>query len=271
MTGAFDTHSHIQDPQLIRDFEGVLARARVAGLAGIALCGYDAPSNAQALELATRSPLLFPTVGFHPHEADDVTEAMLTELESLVALTEVVGVGEIGLDFYRNLSGESNQRRLIDRQLEIALSSGKPVCVHSRSAEGTIAEHLLPYAAEARRRGNAVPGVMHCFGGTLEQARPFVDAGFLISIACTVTYPKNAETQRIARELPLSTLVIETDSPYLPPQSMRGQRNEPAQVVEAARAIAEIRGEALQRVLDATTANAARLFRVPVGAQAVGA
>ena len=271
MTGAFDTHSHIQDPQLLGDFERVVARAAAAGLEGVTLCGYDAPSNALALELAARSPLLFPTVGFHPHEADDISEAMLTELASLAALPEVVGIGEIGLDFYRNLSSEGNQRRLLDRQLELALTVQKPVCVHSRSAEDAIADHLLPFAHEAEETGLAVPGVMHCFGGTLEQARPYVAAGFLVSVACTITYPKNEEARRLVRELPLATLVIETDSPYLPPQTRRGQLNEPAHVVEAARAIAAIRGEAVERVLEATTAIARRLFGIGIEAGVLSA
>jgi TatD DNase family protein len=252
----------------VDDFAAVMQRAEAAGMAGIALCGYDAPSNLQALEMARTSRLLHATVGYHPHEADDVSEGMLQDLEAQVALPEVVAVGEIGLDFYRNLSSEANQRRLIDRQLEIALTAGKPVCVHSRSAEDAIGEHLLPYAAAARSGGNVLPGVMHCFGGTLEQAKPYVEAGFFISIACTITYPKNEEARRLARGLPLDVLVIETDSPYLPPQMLRGKRNEPANVVEAARAIAAARGESLERVLAATTVNAARLFRVPV---AVGA
>jgi len=108
-------------------------------------------------------------------------------------------------------------------------------------------------------------------GGTLEQARPYLDAGFLVSVACTITYPKNDEARRLVRELPLSTLVIETDSPYLPPQTRRGQLNEPAHVVEAARAIAAIRGEALEVVLEATTANARRLFGIGVEAEVLTA
>ncbi|MGE3074319.1 MAG: TatD family hydrolase [Dehalococcoidia bacterium] len=270
MTGAFDTHCHIQDPKLLADFDGVVGRARRAGLSGMALCGYDAPSNELALDLAQRSPLLFPTVGFHPHEADDVTPAMLADLESQARLKEVVAIGEIGLDSYRNLSSEANQRKLIDAQLEIALRVDKPVCVHSRSAEDVIFEHLGPYAARARTNGMDVPGVMHCFGGTYEQARRYLDAGFVVSIACTITYPKNETTTRLAQLVPLEALVIETDSPYLPPQTRRGKLNEPAYVVEAARAIAEVRGEPFERVLEATTENAQRLFRVQV-ASAVGA
>lgn len=271
MTGAFDTHSHIQDPKLIGDFAAVLERAADAGLAGIALCGYDAPSNEQALELAARSPLLFPTVGFHPHEADDVTAAMLADLETLAARPEVVAVGEIGLDFYRNLSSEAAQRQLLDSQLEIALAAGKPVSVHSRSAEDAIFEHLGPYAAAARARGIAVPGVMHCFGGTFEQAKPYVEAGFVISIACPVTYPTNQTTRELVGALPLRSLVIETDSPYLPPQGRRGKLNEPAYVVEAAKAIAAIKGVSLAAVLEETTANARRLFQIKSNEDVVAA
>lgn len=264
MTGAFDTHCHIQDPKLLADFDAVVGRARLAGLVGMALCGYDAPSNELALDLARRSPLLFPAVGFHPHEADEVTPPMLAKLAAQAQRPEVVAVGEIGLDSYRKLSSETNQRLLLDDQLEIALGVGKPVCIHSRSAEDVIFEHLGPYAATARENGLEVPGVMHCFGGTYEQAVPYVDAGFVISISCTVTYPKNDTTRRLAQLLPLDSLVIETDSPYLPPQSSRGKVNEPSNVIEAARAIAELRGETLERVLEVTTRNAERLFRIKV-------
>lgn len=263
MTGAFDTHSHIQDPQLLGDFEGILARCQGAGLAGVALCGYDAHSNELALELAARSPLLRPTVGFHPHEADNVSETMLTDLEAQASTHEVVAIGEIGLDFYRNLSSHENQRRLLDRQLEIALRLRKPVCIHSRAAEDAAIEQLGPFAEAAHRAGMSIPGVMHCFGGSVEQAQPYVDAGFLVSVACTVTYPKNEVLHRLVQVLPLDVLVIETDSPYLPPQTMRGQLNEPAQVVRAAEAIAALRRETVQHVNDVTTANACRLFGVP--------
>jgi len=271
MTGAFDTHCHIQDPKLRDDFEGVMERAVNAGVGGIAVCGYDAPSNELALQLAARSPILFPTVGFHPHEADDVTPAMLDELERQAALPEVVGIGEIGLDFYRNLSTHSAQGDLLKAQLAIALTVGKPVCVHSRAAEDAIFEHLGPFAEAARSGGLAVPGVMHCFGGTLEQAKPYVSAGYVVSIACPVTYPANETTRELVRGLPLGSLVIETDSPYLPPQGRRGKLNEPAFVVEAARAIAEVKRLTLTEVIEATTANARRLFQLGSNAGVVAA
>ncbi len=271
MPVAFDTHSHLQDRKIRGDFENILARAEAAAVAGIALCGYDAPSNEAAIAMAAGREGIFPTVGFHPHEADDVSRAMLAELEALAALPEVVAVGEIGLDFYRGLAEEKNQRRLIDTQLEIALRARKPVSVHSRNAEDAIYDHLAPYARSARQAGMETPGVMHCFGGTLEQALRYVEIGFMVSIAGPITYPKNDEARRLAAGLPARSLVIETDSPYLPPQAMRGKLNEPSLIVHTARAVAAARGERVDDVLDVTTANAERLFgvRVPSRAGAV--
>ena len=265
---AFDTHCHLQDSKIRGDFPAVMARARDAGVGGLALCGYDAPSNAKALELATREPGVHPAVGFHPHEADGVSSTMLADLESLARLDEVVAVGEIGLDFYRGLATESNQRRLLDAQLEIALRAGKPVSVHSRSAEDAAIEHLAPFALSARAAGVEVPGVMHCFGGTLEQALRYVEVGFMVSIAAVITYPGNHEARRLAAGLPAGSLVIETDSPYLPPQAMRGKVNEPALLIHTARAVAEARGETAGAVIALTSANACRLFRIPAGVAA---
>ncbi len=266
MIELFDTHSHLQDEAFDGAFDAVVARAIVAGVAGIALCGYDRESNLQALRLAAKSPIVFPTVGYHPHEAQTVTPAMLDELSGQAALAEVVAVGEIGLDFYRDHSPHAVQREVLDAQLAIAIAAGKPVSLHTRAAEEAIYEHLAAYASRSTlgRAGRPV-GVMHCFGGTLEQAQRYVELGFLVSIACAITYPGNEEARRIAAGLSLETLVVETDSPYLPPQGRRGRRNEPANVVAAAEAVARARGIGVREVASATTANAARLFAVPVG------
>jgi len=261
----FDSHSHIQEAAFAPDVADVLARARDAGLVGVAVCGYDAPGNLAALRLAETSSIVFPSVGFHPHEAKHVTPAMLAELEAQAALPAVVAVGEIGLDFYRDHSPRDIQQRALDAQLAIAVRLGKPVSVHSRSAEDAIHEHLEAYAAASPlARAGRPTGVMHCFGGTLEQARRYVDLGFLVSLACSITYPNSGEARRIAVELPLDCLVIETDSPYLPPQSYRGKRNEPAYVAAAAEAIAAARGITVDAAASATTANAARLFGVSI-------
>ncbi len=267
----FDTHAHLQDDAFERrELGDVLRRADQAGVAGIVICGYDGPSNLAAVELSARYPILFPAVGFHPHEAGGITPAMLSELEKLAGLDAVVAVGEIGLDFFRDRAPRDAQRRVLEQQLEIALRVAKPVSVHTRGAEDEIADQLAPYAERVNAAGRSNPGVLHCFGGTVEQARPLVDAGFAVSIACSVTYPKNDQARRLARELPLDALVVETDCPYLPPQSSRGRRNEPANVVHAVRAIAQARATTEELVARATTASAERLFRVRL-AERVGA
>jgi TatD DNase family protein len=254
----FDSHCHLQDAAFGGEALSAIDRAREAGVVGMVVLGYDEPSNLAALELSRQRAGVFAATGFHPHDAKDVAPPMLDTLAEQVGLPEVVAVGELGLDFYRDISPRGRQLEVLDAQLAIALAADKPVCVHSRGAETAIFEPLARYSAAARR----IPGVMHCFGGTLEDALRFVALGFSVSVACTVTYPKNHEARRIAAELPLESLLIETDSPYLPPQRMRGGRNEPSFLVAAAEAVAAVRGLDVHVLAEATTANAERLFGV---------
>jgi TatD DNase family protein len=262
-----DTHCHLQDQAFGEDVDAVMARATTAGVIRMIDCGYGPSSNAGVLELARRWDCVRPAVGFHPHEASQVSPAMLTELASQARTPGVVAIGEIGLDFYRDHSPHEVQRSVLSEQLEIAVRLGLPVSVHSRGAEHEIRDLLAPYAAGSplAAQGRAV-GVMHCFGGTLEQALCFVELGFLVSIACVATYPRGEGTRELARELPLESLVVETDSPYLPPQTMRGKRNEPAMVVAAVEALAAARSIPVTEAAAATTSNAARLFHLTLGA-----
>ena len=260
-----DTHCHLQDEAFEKDADDVILRARSEGVIAMIVCGYDAAANVAALALAERHNCVFPAVGYHPHEATTVTRPMLDELERQANMARVVAVGEIGLDFYRDHSPRDVQREVLDAQLAMAVRVGKPVAIHTRGAEDAIESHLRDYAERQRRAFDDRPvGVMHCFGGTLEQARRYVEYGFLISITCTITYPSNAEARRIAGGIPLEAIVIETDSPYLPPQTRRGKRNEPAFVVAAAEGIAAARGSSTAAVAAATALNAARLFAIPL-------
>lgn len=261
MTALVDTHCHIQDPLFDGEsIEAAIGRAQESDI-DMVLCGYDAPTNDAALAIATKHPGVYPAVGFHPHEAADVTPAMLAELESLAKLPEVVAVGEIGLDFYRNLSPHDVQRDVLDQQLAIAARVQKPVSVHTRGAEDVAIEPLSAYStARGWRPGQAPVGVMHCFNGTVEQALAYVAVGFVISIACTITYPRNNELRAIAAAIPAEWLVVETDSPYLPPQFMRGQRNEPVNVQSAVEGVAAARNEPISHVAQQTTENALRVF-----------
>jgi len=265
MTPLVDTHCHLQDSPFATDLDEVLERARSTGIAAMVVCGFDPASNIAALEMADAYRCVYPAVGCHPHDAGKMTNAALDLLARQAASPRVVAVGEIGLDFYRDLSPRDVQREALEAQLAIAVQTGKPVSVHSRDAEEPIYSHLAAYARRSPLVASKRPvGVMHCFGGTVEQALPFVDIGFLVSISCTITYPRNDATRRIAAELPMESLVVETDSPYLPPQSIRGKRNEPAHVRAAAEAIAAVRGLPIDAVATATTENAARLFGIAI-------
>lgn len=259
-----DTHAHLQDPKIIDDFEGVMARAEAAGVGTVVVPGYDLPSSRAAVKLAQRRPgSVFAAVGIHPHEADRMGGEELEELATLARAERVVAIGELGLDFYRDWARPEAQLRLLNGQLELALQAGLPVSVHSRGAEDAIHEPLAVFARRARAAGIEHPGVMHCFGGTLEQALRYVELGFVVSIAGPVTYPKNDAARRLAAGLPARSLVIETDTPYLPPQGMRGKRNEPALIVDTARTVASCRGITLEELAELTSENARRLFRLP--------
>lgn len=262
-----DTHCHLQDPAFEGQLDEPLRRARQADVVAMVLCGYDEAANLAALRIAAAHQDVFPAVGYHPHEAKDVTPAMLATLEEQASRPEVVAVGEIGLDFFRDHSPHPVQYEVLAAQLDIAARLGKPVSIHTRGAEDEIYESLRAYAIKSPlAAAGRPPGVMHCFGGTLAQARRYVELGFLISIPCTAGYPKNETGRELARELPLTSIVIETDSPYLPPQQYRGKRNEPAYVRFAAEAVAHARDCLLAEVAFATSANAAALFALPVGA-----
>lgn len=270
MSAVFDSHAHLQDPAFADDRGAVLSRARAAGLAGVLVLGYDVPSSREAVDLARANPgFVFAAAGIHPHDAGTVSQADIEAIADLAGRAETVAVGEIGLDFYRNHSSEADQRRVLDAHLAIALEVGKPVAVHSRGAEGAIHQPLRRYADRWRaRHSDRALGVMHCFGGTLEEAETFTALGFLVSVACVATYPRSDEVRRVAAGLPLDRLLVETDSPYLPPQGQRGRRNEPANVVHAAEAVASARGSEAHDIASATTRNALRLFGIMAPAAA---
>jgi TatD DNase family protein len=261
-----DTHAHIHDDDFAGDVDDVIERARAAGVEIIVTLGTDLESSRRALALAERSPVVLAAAGVHPHEAARASEADLEALEVLASHPRVALVGEIGLDFYRNHSPRDQQMRVMRRQLETAGRIGKPVALHTREAHDVMLALLGEYS---RRTGGELAdarplGVMHYFSGDAALAGRYIDLGFLISVHTSVTH-RNAELLRdVARQVPLERLVIETDSPYGAPQAHRGKRNEPSYVIEAARAIAEVKGLDVGEVASATTRNGLRLLGVAV-------
>jgi TatD DNase family protein len=253
----FDTHAHLHFPDYADDLDAVLERARGAGVRGMVTIGTDRETNRAVTALAKRLPDVWATVGIHPHDAAEAAEADFEEMERLASEEpKVVGFGEMGLDFFRDLSPREAQDKVFRRQIDIARRARKPIIVHCRDA------HAETLAVLAEERAGETGGVMHCFSGDVEIARRCLDLGLYISLAGPVTYKNARALPEVARFVPWDRLVIETDCPYLPPTPHRGKRNEPAYVALTAACIAELRGADPEALCDALTANAAKLFGI---------
>ncbi len=252
----FDTHAHLHFPGFDEDRDAVLARARAAGVRRMVTIGTDAETSRAALALAERHADVWATAGVHPHDAAESDAAAQAEVERIAAERRVVAIGEIGLDFFRNLSPPETQERVLRRFLALARRLRKPVVLHCRDAHAEILALL------GEERVVEVGGIMHCFSGDVAIARRCLDLGLLISLAGPVTYPNARALPDVARFVPGDRLVVETDCPFLPPQGYRGKRNEPAYLTITAARVAELRGEPLDDLAARTTANACRLFGI---------
>jgi TatD DNase family protein len=252
-----DTHAHLHFPQFAEDLDGVLERARAAGVVTMITIGTDRDTNAAAVALAERAPQVYATVGIHPHDAGEAAEADFEAMERLAASPRVVALGEMGLDFFRNLSPREAQERAFRRQLALARRLEKPVVVHCREA------HPEALAVLSEEGVGETGGVMHCFSGDVEVAKRCLDLGLFISLAGPVTYKNARGLPDVARFVPEDRLVIETDCPYLPPEPHRGRRNEPAYLALTAARIAALRGADPAALAAAMTRNAGSLFGLP--------
>jgi TatD DNase family protein len=261
----FDSHAHLQEPEFERDVDQVLKRARTAGVVGVVVPAVDIATARSAIGLAERFEGIYATAGYHPHEAAHFAPDHLIAVARLLDHPKVLAVGEIGLDFYRMHSSREAQMSAFEAMLALAEHHTMPVVVHCRDAWEALSEQLVGWARRVAQRFEGQPlGVLHYFTGSPEDAERYVALGFLISVHTSVTHPKAFALRDVVSGIPLDSLVIETDSPYGAPQAFRGKRNEPAYVVEAAKPIAEVKRLSMQEVADATTANARRLFRLPV-------
>jgi len=236
LPGIVDAHAHLQHEAFAHDLEAVLERARAAGLVRILVPGWDRASSEAALALASRhSDLLDAAVGIHPHYVAAATPADWEAIERMAADPAARGVGEIGLDFYRNLSPPVVQRDALTHQLDLAARVRKPVIVHDREAHADVTAALINHAP----RSPGVPGILHAYSGDAEMATALAAAGYLISFALPVSFRANHGPRAAAADLPAAHLLVETDSPYLGLAPDR--RNEPTTVLRVAAVLAQLR------------------------------
>ena len=248
-----DSHCHL-DMMDYGDCRQVVERAALAGVKYILSVGIDLESSKAALALADEFPGVYCTVGIHPHHVAGVEEAQYRELTTLARHPKVRAYGEIGLDYARDYAPREVQRRHFERQVALAKELRLPLIIHDREAHADVMAILR--AAAPLPAG----GVMHCFSGDLELAAAAIELGFLLSIPGVVTFAKAATLHEVVRQVSLSSMLVETDGPYLAPEPWRGKRNEPAYLLHTVAKIAELRGVPVDEVARQTSANAIRLF-----------
>jgi TatD DNase family protein len=251
-----DSHAHLQWGSFDKDREDVIRRARKAGVEQIINIGFDIGGSRRAVELTEKYEGLYATVGIHPHNASQLNQETLNELRRLSQRRRVVAIGEIGLDYYRNLSPRETQKKAFEAQLLLAEELRLPVVIHDREAHTEIWEMLSKFKGR-------IHGIMHCFSESKEMAEQYIEMNFYVSLAGSVTFPNSHRLHEIAKSIDLKKLLLETDCPWLAPQDVRGRRNEPAFLTFTAKKIAELKEIPLGEVVEATTKNAKRIFQIP--------
>ncbi|MCL1796208.1 MAG: TatD family hydrolase [Clostridia bacterium] len=252
----FDTHCHLYDERFDEDREQILDDMQARGLSPCLLVGADIKSSGQCRALAQARPWLYYAAAVHPHDAKKYNAAALSRLLEMMRDPKCVAFGEMGLDYYYDHSPREIQRDVFAEQLEAAYRIGKPVILHIRDAHGDVTDMLRA------RKGKLPEGVLHCYSGSAEQAKLYLDMGFYLSLAGPVTFANARGLTQVARIVPEDRLLVETDSPYLSPEPVRGRRNDPRNVEHIARRIAELRGVPYEALASQTRRNGMRLFRI---------
>jgi len=251
-----DSHAHLEMPDFKRDLEEVIQRAKESDVIYISTVGTEKRDWKRTLEIAHSHPSIYAILGVHPHNAKEIDEEAYPTLRELCLNGKVKAYGEIGLDFYRNLSPRDVQLKRFREQIGLARELGLPIVVHDRDAHQETLEILRSEKAEE------CGGIIHCFSGDYEMAKTCLEMGFYISIPGSITF-KNAEKfQEIVKSLPLESLLVETDAPFLTPEPFRGKRNEPSYVRYTAQKVAEIKKISFEKVAAVTSDNALRVYRV---------
>tara|TARA_Y100001970_G_scaffold205428_1_gene250146 strand:- start:78 stop:836 length:759 start_codon:yes stop_codon:yes gene_type:complete len=248
-----DTHCHLYFEELNKDLDGVISRANDLGVNTFICVGTNLNDSRASLALAQKYKSIYATVGIHPHDAQDTAEDYLKELHKLLENEKIVAVGEMGLDYFKNISNPDTQKIVFKDQLKLAEETNKPIVFHNREADEDIINILSDFPN--------VMGVAHCFSSSYETAMKLIEMGFYISFSGNLTF-KNSHLPEVAKKLPLEKLLVETDSPFLSPAPFRGKINEPGRARYVAEKLAEIFGSDIDQIASITTANAKKLFNL---------
>lgn len=254
-----DSHCHLDFPDFADDLDGIVARARAAGVGRFVSISTRVKKHDALLAIAQRFPDVFCSVGTHPHHAQEEPEVTAADLVARAAHPKVVAIGEAGLDYHYDFSPRDAQERGFRTHIAAARATGLPLVIHTREADDDTAAIL-----EQETGKGAFPAVLHCFTGGRELAMRAVALGLFVSFTGIITFKNSAALREIAAELPADRILVETDAPYLAPGKYRGKRNEPAYVVETAKTLAQVRGVSSDEIAHQTTENFFRLFaKVP--------
>jgi TatD DNase family protein len=254
-----DTHAHLDMPEFNADRNEVIARARQAGVHTIVTIGIDLASSRKAIALAAQDEHIYATVGCHPQEAGKMTEPDIAVMMQLAKNPKVVAIGEIGLDYYHQRAPKEKQLQVLQWQLDMAGKLSLPVVIHCREANIDLLPILKKWTASLNK--DHLPGVIHCFNGSAEMAKLYLEMGFFLALGAYIGYP-TSRMQDVIRRIPEDRLLIETDCPFLPPQSHRGKRNEPAYIATTLQVIAGLRNQTPQQIEQSTDKNAKNVFKL---------
>jgi len=251
-----DSHAHLEMPDFRKDLEAVIQRAQESGVGYIFTVGTEKRDWRRALEIAHAQSSIYAILGVHPHNAKEIDDQTYPSLKKLCQDEKVKAYGEIGLDFFRNLSPRDVQLKRFREQIGLAKELGLPIVVHDREAHQETLEILKSEKADE------CGGIIHCFSGDYEMAKSCIVMGFYISISGSITFNNAERFREIVKKLPLESLLVETDAPFLTPVPFRGKRNEPSYVRYTAQKVAEIKKIPFDRVAEVTTENAFRVYRL---------
>lgn len=248
-----DSHAHLQWKDFEPDLSQVLQQAKEASVDKIICVSTELEDMEQVISLA-QLPNIYAAIGVHPHEVKKLEDSDLDKIRQFATSPKVVAIGEIGLDYHYKHSSEEEQRKWLQKQVNLALEVKLPIIFHNRLSDEDAYNILKP----AIQKG--LTGVFHCYTSTKEFAKKILDLGFYISFAGILTFQKATALREVAKEVPLDRLLVETDCPYLTPEPHRGKRNEPAYVKLVAQTLAAVKGLSLEEIANQTTENAHKLF-----------